>query len=231
MSKWSKKKKAVITALSVMAAGVIFFTLPEVTNAQTGNSGTATGISMASTVPNGTRFLVKLEDKLNTQKHKAGKRFKAKTLEPLITATGNILPPGAEVRGHVSRVEPARATGRARMWLSFDEIKTPDGKVPLLADVIAVPGEHSVRTGDIREGEIEARTSRGEREVEAAVIGAAIGAVAGGAAKGGKGAATGAAVGAITGFLVASGYGQEFELQKGTKLELELTRPLYLASR
>jgi type IV secretion system protein VirB10 len=186
---------------------------------------------MASTVPNGTRFLVKLEDKLSTKKHKVGKKFKAKTLEPLATVTGLLLPPGAEIRGHVSRVEPAGLTGRARIWLSFDEIKTRDGKVPLLADVRSVPGEHSVRAGDSKEGEIEARTSAGQREIEAAAAGAAIGAVVGAAAKGGKGAAAGAAIGAASGFLIASGIGTELELQKGTKLELELTRPLYLASR
>jgi hypothetical protein len=53
--------------------------------------------------------------------------------------------------------------------------------------------------------------------------------VAGGAARGGKGAAIGAAVGAAAGFLVSSGMGRELDLPKGTKLELELTRPLYLA--
>ncbi len=184
-----------------------------------------------ASVPDGTRFLVRLEDKLSTRDHKAGKKFKAKTLEPLATPEGIVLPPGAEVRGHISRVEPAALTGRARMWIAFDEIKTPAGKMPLIADVIGVPGEHSVRAGDTREGEIAARTSRGKQEIEAAVAGAAIGAVAGAAAKGGKGAAIGAAVGGAAGFLIASGMAQELELQKGTKLELILDRPLYLARR
>lgn len=184
-----------------------------------------------STVASGTRFLVRLENKLSTRKDKAGKKFKAKTLEPLATADGTVLPPGAEVRGHISRIEPGGLTGRARLWLSFDEIKTPWGKEPLIADVASVPGEHSVKAGDSREGEIEARTSKGTRELEAAAAGAAIGAVAGAVVKGGKGAGIGAAIGGAGGFLVASGYGQELELQKGTKLELELARPLYLARK
>ncbi|MBI3404257.1 MAG: hypothetical protein HY046_02235, partial [Acidobacteria bacterium] len=160
-----------------------------------------------------------------------GKRFSVKTLEPLTASDGSILPPGAEIRGHLSRIEPAAATGRARLWLSFDEIKTPAGKVPVVASVASVPGEHSVRRGDSKEGEIEARTSVGAQEAQAAAIGAAIGATAGAAAKGGKGAAIGAAVGAIAGFLVSSGMGQELELQKGTKLELQLDRPLYVGKR
>jgi outer membrane lipoprotein SlyB len=65
--------------------------------------------------------------------------------------------------------------------------------------------------------------------MEAAAAGAAIGAVIGATAKGGKGAGWGAVIGGTTGFLIASGMGQELELQKGTKLELELSRPLYVA--
>jgi len=183
------------------------------------------------TVSEGTRFLVRLEDKLSTHKDKAGKKFKVKTAEALTAADGTILPPGAEIRGHVSRVEPAAATGRARLWLTFDEIKVPVGKVPVVASVASVPGEHSVRKGDSKEGEIEARTSKGSQELEAAAVGAAIGAATGAATKGGKGAAIGAAVGAAAGFLISSGMGQELELQKGTKIELTLDRALYLGRK
>ncbi len=187
--------------------------------------------SVSSTVPNGTRFLVRLEDELSTRKHKVNKKFKARTLEPLQTADGTILPPGADIRGHISRIEPAGLTGRARLWLTFDEIRAPAGKLPLVAEVVSVPGDHSVRPGESKEGEIEARTSKGRRDVEAAAAGAAIGAVVGATAKGGKGAGIGAAVGAATGFLISSGIGQELDLPKGTKLELELERPLYVTGR
>jgi len=131
----------------------------------------------------------------------------------------------------VSRIEPAGLTGRARIWLSFDEINTKQGKLPIVAHVSSVPEEHSVRAGESREGEIEARTSKGKQEVQAAAAGAAIGAVIGASTKGGKGAAWGAVLGGAAGFLIASGMGQELELQKGTKLELELSRPLYVSKR
>lgn len=187
--------------------------------------------TIASTVPDGTRFLVRLEDELSTRKSKVNKKFKAHTLEPLQAADGTILPPGAEVRGHISRIESAGLTGRARLWLTFDEIRTPAGKMPLVAEVVGVPGDFSVRQDESKEGEIEARTSKGRRDVEAAAAGAAIGAVAGATAKGGKGAGIGAALGAATGFLISSGIGQELNLPKGTKLELELERSLYVARR
>jgi YMGG-like Gly-zipper len=175
-----------------------------------------------------TRFLVKLNDELTTRKLQENKKFKAHTLEPLEAGNGTILRPGAEIRGHVSRIEPAAVTGRARLWLTFDEIKTPYGDLPIVAEVVSVPGEHSVKPGPSKEGEIEARTSKGREELEAAAAGAAIGAASGGVKKGGKGAAIGAATGAAAGFLISSGMGHELDLPKGSKLELELERPLYL---
>jgi hypothetical protein len=38
----------------------------------------------------------------------------------------------------------------------------------------------------------------------------------------------GAAMGGIAGFVASSGFGQELNLPKGTKLDLVLDRPLYL---
>ena len=185
----------------------------------------------AAAVPTGTRFLVRLEDELNTAKVQKNKRFKVHTLEPLEAGNGITIPTGAEIRGHVSGVEPGGLTGRARLWLTFDEIHAPSGTLPIIAEVAGVPGEHSVKQGDAKEGEIEARTSKGRREAESAAAGAAIGAAAGAKHGGGKGAAIGAAAGAAAGFLVSSGLGQELDLPKGTKLELELVRPLYLPTK
>lgn len=219
-------------ASAAAALGALLVAAPALPQQNAAPSGQAPSSTSASpTVANGTRFLVRLEDELSTRKHKVNKKFKARTLEPLQTADGTLLPPGAEIRGHISRIEPAGLTGRARLWLTFDEIQTPAGKMPIVADVVSVPGDHSVRPGDSKEGEIEARTSHGTRELEAAAAGAAIGAAAGAAAKGGKGAGVGAAIGGAAGFLIASGMGQELDLPKGTKLELELERPLYVAKK
>jgi hypothetical protein len=178
-------------------------------------------------VPRGTHFLVRLDDELSTGKHKVNKKFEAKTLAPLETSNGYILQSGAKVRGHISRIEPAGLTGRARIWLSFDDIDTHHGRLPLVAEVSSVPGDFGVKPGESKEGEIAARTSKGTRDLEAAAAGAAIGATVG-ATHGSKGAALGAAAGGIAGFVASSGFGQELDLPKGTKLDLILDRPLYL---
>ncbi len=198
------------------------------TKAGTMPQGSAEASSVAlNTVPSGTHFLIRLDNELSTSKHKVNKKFEAKTLEPLETSNGYILQAGAKIRGHISRIEPAGLTGRARLWLTFEDIDTHHGRLALVAEVSSVPGDFGVKPGESKEGEIEARTSKGTRDLEAAAAGAAIGASAG-AAHGRKGAALGAAAGGIAGFVASSGNGQELDLPKGTKLDLVLDRPLFL---
>lgn len=182
----------------------------------------------ASTVPPGTRFLVGLDDAISTKEVKAGTPFRVHTLEPVSAPDGTVLPPGAEIRGHVDKVEQAHQTGRARIWLTFDDVRTARGWKPLVAFVSDVPGVHSVRVVFEREGAIEARTSKRQDEAEAAAAGAFVGAAPGVAAHNGKDAAFGAAAGAVTAFMLSSGLGQELVLEKSTKLELSLGHPLYV---
>src|ERR1700757_3057559 len=177
----------------------------------------------------GTKFLVRLEDDLDTKETREKKRFKVKTLEPLEAGSGIYLPPGAEIRGHVSRVESAGIAGRAKLWLTFDEIRTKFATLPIVAEVVSVPGDHSVKTGSSQqEGLIEGRTSTQQAAAEAGAAGAAMGAVKGVRDRDKKEVAEGAAAGAIAAYLMESGRGHEIELPKGAKLELELERALYL---
>src|SRR5260370_15995282 len=96
--------------------------------------GTEASSVPVNAVPNGTHFLVRLDDELSTAKHKVNKKFEASTLEPLETSDGYVLSPGAKIRGHISRVEAAGLTGRARLWLTFDDVDNPRGRLPLVAE-------------------------------------------------------------------------------------------------
>jgi hypothetical protein len=176
----------------------------------------------------GTRFLVRLESDLNTKEVHKNQPFHVRTLEPLEAGQGNYLPPGAVIVGHVSRVDPAGTTGRAKIWLTFDEIQTRFGKLPIVAEVAAVPGDHSIKAGPLQEGVIEGRSSTQKDAAQAAAAGAAMGAVHGVKNKNKKEAAEGAALGALEAYLTEAGRGQEIDLPKGAKLELELERALYL---
>jgi hypothetical protein len=177
----------------------------------------------------GTKFLVRLEDELDTKETREKRRFKVTTLEPLEAGSGVYLPPGAQIRGHVSRVESAGIAGRAKIWLTFDEIHTKFATLPIVAEVVSVPGDHSVKTGTAQqEGLIEGRTSTQQAAAEAAAAGAAMGAVRGVKDRDKKEAAEGAAAAALAAYLMESGRGHEIDLPKGAKLELELERALYL---
>jgi hypothetical protein len=179
----------------------------------------------AEVVPDGTRFLVRLDAELSSQKDKVNRKFRVVTLDPLQTPGGYVLPPGAKIRGHISRVERGGIASRPGLWLTFDDIGTRHGRVPIIAEVIDVPGDFAVRPGERKnEGEIEARARR-TQELEAAA-GAALGAAAGSSGHGTVGAAVGGAAGGAAGY--NAGKGQEVDLPRGTKLELVLNHPLYL---
>ena len=127
-------------------------------------------------VPQGTVFLIQLSDQLDTHTVKAGQHFEARLAEPLTTVDGQTIPAGKKIKGHVSAVEPGF---RTRMILSFNEIDTGHGRVPLIATVTGVPGEHGLRQiGE--EGEIGRQGMTKEEIAEAIVEGAGRGAMEGG---------------------------------------------------
>jgi hypothetical protein len=218
------KRTILLPAMAALLALMFSSTSPVSAQDRSSNSG---GPLAPNEVTPGTRFLIRLDDELSTQDSKTGRRFQARTIEPIVTADGTALPAGAEVRGHIDKVEAAHKTGRARMWLTFDDIKTPEGWIPLVAMVDDVPGVHSIRVDYNREGEIEAASSKRQEALEAAAAGALVGAAAGVASHNTKDAAMGAAVAAATAYMATSGLGQELTIQKDTKIEIILERSLY----
>ena len=181
------------------------------------------GAAYPNTVVEGTRFIIVLDDKLDTAKLQRGKRFKARLGDDLVAPDGSMIPRGARIKGHVSDVEQGL---HPRLLLSFDQIETPHGWMPLAATVTGVPGEHGVKEETGREGEIERQGPDKRRVAETAAVGAGVGTLAGVAAGGGKGAAIGAAAGAGVGLGAGILTDRNFRLEKGTQLEVQLDRPL-----
>ena len=83
-------------------------------------------------IPEGTTFLVRLQDRLDTHELRQGKRFKMKLGEDLIAANGNTIPRGKKIKGHVSSIEQGL---HARMLLSFDEISAIVSDTPRLVPI------------------------------------------------------------------------------------------------
>jgi hypothetical protein len=172
-------------------------------------------------IPDGTRFIIRMGDKLDTKKLQQGKHFKAELAEDLVAPNGQSIPRGSKIKGHVSSVDRGL---HGRILLSFDQVETRHGWMPLVATVSDVPGEHSMKTGN--EGEIEKKGADKTRMIEAAAVGAGVGAAAGAAAGGGKGAAIGAGVGAAGGGATSLLLKGDLILDKGQQIELRLDRPL-----
>jgi hypothetical protein len=177
-------------------------------------------------VPEGTIFLVRLQDKLDTADLHPGQHFKVKLDEDLISANGNVIPRGKRIKGHVSSVEHGL---HARLLLSFDEIETNHGWVALIATVTGVPGEHGVKTPD-SEGEIENKGTTIKHTIEDAAVGAVLGTGVGAAAGGAKGAGAGGAAGAGAGAMASLLANRDLRLEKGTTLEVRLDRALQIPS-
>lgn len=183
--------------------------------------------ALANVVPQGTVFLIQLTDRLDTRTVKAGDHFRARLAEPLVAASGQTIESGRKIKGHVSAVEPGL---RTRILLSFEEIETAHGWVPLIATVTGIPGEHGLRqVGE--EGEIGRQGLTKEQIAEAIVVGAGEGAAQGERTGGKRGAATGAGSGAAAGAMSAFESGHDLVLDKGTALEIRLDRNLGVPSR
>ena len=178
----------------------------------------------ANAVVQGTIGLIQLTDRLDTHTVKAGDHFHARLAEPLMASNGITLEVGRKIKGHVSAVEPGLHT---RLLLSFDEIETAHGWLPLIATVTGVPGEHGLKQiGE--EGEIGRKGMTKEEIAEAVVIGASEGAAEGMHSGGKKGAAAGAGNGAANSAYTAFESGHDLVLDKGTALEIRLDRNLMI---
>src|SRR5215470_9846898 len=185
--------------------------------AQTGSTPQSYG-APPNAIPEGTRFIIKLKDTLDTRKLDQGKHFKAELREDLVTPSGLFIPKGRTIKGHVGTYE--RGYTGARMLLALDEIETRHGWVPLIGTVTGVPGEPSVRSTE-NEGEITRKGPDKKRVIENAAIGAGVGAVSGAVIGGTKGAAIGAAAGAGLGTGAGLLFrGNDIKLDKGTQLEV-----------
>jgi hypothetical protein len=175
-------------------------------------------------VVQGTIGLIQLTDRLDTHTVKAGDHFRARLAEPLTASNGMTVEVGRKIKGHVSAVEPGLHT---RLLLSFDEIETAHGWLPLIATVTGVPGEHGLKQMG-EEGEIGRKGMTKEEIAEAVVIAAGEGAAEGMHSGGKKGAATGAGNAAANSAYTAFESGRNLVLGKGTALEIRLDRNLMI---
>ncbi len=164
------------------------------TNREDGNIGGNTGpVNGTFVVPNGTQLVAVLNGDLSTRNVQVNDRFTMTVRSPSQFE-------GATIEGYVSSVNRGgRVTGRSEMNLSFDTIRTRDGRSSPFAGIL-----ENVRTpnGDVvridNEGAVR-ESDQTNKTVTRTAVGTAVGAIIGAIAGGGKGAAIGAVIGAGAG--------------------------------
>jgi hypothetical protein len=166
-------------------------------------------------IPLDTTLRVELLNNLSTDVSQRGDRFEARVLEPAPYAD-------MVVTGRVSSVRrPGKVRGSGQLQLSFQQIRTSDGRwANFNAQVIDVVEKRTdTNVGEVdEEGGVSGRSTTKD---DVAKVGAAtgIGAIIGAIAGGGKGAAIGAAIGAGVGTGgVMTARGRDIRLERGQEL-------------
>jgi len=225
MSFWvqgSRIRRLAISLVALLSVSILSVSVLSVSMA-----GQDAPSAPANAIPQGTVALIQLTDRLDTRTVRAHDHFEARLVEPLTASNGVTIDVGKKIKGHVSTVEPGLQT---RMILSFDEIETGRGWMPLIATVTGVPSEHGLKQiGE--EGEIGRKGMSKEEIAEAVVVGAGRGAEEGEKSGGKHGAMTGAETGAAGGAYSAFESAHDLVLEKGTALEIRLDRNLTIPSR
>jgi len=174
------------------------------------SSGVQTAAAQASapqpavtTVPVGTRLVIRTVEDVDTRRHQAGHRFRGQ-LENAITVDGvTVAPRGAFVHGVISAASTAgNVAGTANLSMEFTDIVINDDLYP-----IATTAMQAQSAGEA--GRTVQRTAR------AAAVGALI--------DGKSGARTGMKVGAGVSVLTS---GASINVPRGTLLETTLRTPL-----
>ncbi|NKB34870.1 MAG: hypothetical protein GKR91_17380 [Pseudomonadales bacterium] len=164
-----------------------------------------TEITLAYTVPAGTRMVINMTESVDTRRHETGHRFRAELESAIVIDGVTVIPRGAELLGTITESDQAgRVAGQSEMAMEFTDIMINDQLIP-------------IATGELQ--------MQGAREGRRTVRRAARGAVIGGLIDGSDGARTGARVGAGVSLLTR---GASINVTQGTLLETELRVPITL---
>jgi len=162
-------------------------------------------------LPAGTELPIRLDDSLASDTSRPEQDVTARLAQDVRVQGRVVLPAGSEVLGHVVVAQPSgRVSGRARLVVAFDAIRTPGRTLQIEAwrwDTTA--GSSRDRDTKIAGG--------------AAAAGAIIGAITGGAGGALKGGLLGGAAG---GAAVLATRGKEVEIPAGTGHTITLRKPL-----
>ena len=182
-------------------------------------------------LPAGTKLPLVLHNAITTRNAHPGDAIYLETLFPITRDNRIVIPAGSYVQGEILEAKrPGKVKGRGEVRIRLNTLILPNGYT---VDFNAVPTNAGTGGNETTEGEgkIKGDTDKGSdvgTVMKTTGAGAGIGAIATRSAAGaGYGAGIGAAVGLMA---VLLSRGPELELPRGTTLDVELDRPLYLDS-
>lgn len=180
-------------------------------------------------LPAGTKLPLVLHNAITTRNAHPGDAIYLETLFPITRDNRIVIPAGSYVQGEILEAKrPGKVKGRGEVRIRLNTMILPNGYT---VDFNAVPTNAGTGGNETTEGEGKIKGDTDKSGDAGTVMkttgaGAGIGAIASRNARGiGIGAGVGAAVGLMT---VLLSRGPELELPRGTTLDVELDRPLYL---
>jgi len=180
-------------------------------------------------LPAGTPLKVKLETTLATFMTKTGEPFSGRVMEPVAVNGKTVIPVGATVQGHVTKInEPRRIAGKPTIAIHPETVVLPNGEKFTLSATLV---DTSVRNGtDVNEeGEFKGE-GHDRKDLMEIGAGTAGGMTVGGLAGGGKGVLVGGAVGATATVVHWLSKHRSAILPAGTELTMELNRPMSMSA-
>ena len=172
-----------------------------------------------------------LHNSITTRNAQPGDPVFLETTLPLVQDDRVVVPAGSYVQGEILEAKrPGKVKGRGEVRIRLTTLILPNGYTVKFGAIPTNAGTGGNETTD-KEGRIQGDTDKGTdvgTVVKTTGAGTAIGAIAG---RSGAGAGIGAAAGLATGLaLVLLTRGPELELPRGSAVDIELDRPLYLDS-
>lgn len=184
-------------------------------------------------LPAGTKLALVLTSAVTSRSAKPGDPVYFETIFPVIQANKVIVPAGSFVQAQVAEAKrPGRVKGRAELLVRMNQLILPNGYAASLSGVPSGAGTGGNETVE-KEGVLKGDTDRlndAGTIVRTTALGAGIGSAAGLAAGNvARGAGIGLGAGAAAGILaVLLSRGPEIDLARGTTVDIQLERPLYL---
>ncbi len=162
-------------------------------------SAAHTGPAPTITVPAGTRLVITMSESIDSNRHRAGHRFRAQLESAVVVDGVTVLPRGTLMHGQITSAhQGGRAVGSSDLSVEFTDVMVDDVLHPIATQGL------TAQTGN-EAGRTAGRTAR------SAAIGGLIG--------GSSGARTGAKVGVGTSILTG---GSSINIPRGTIVETSL---------